>query len=143
MGRDSAIGADCIFCRIISGEVPARMVSQSDTAAAFMDAFPLSPGHTLVVPKAHRQLVQDMTAAEVAGVFGMAAKLIPKTDGLGGATLMAVHNGQGAGQEVPHVHVHLVPRYAGDSGGAIHSMFPKPAACSGPELDDILARLRG
>lgn len=143
MGRDSTVGADCIFCRIIRGEIPARMVSQSDTAAAFMDAFPLAPGHTLVVPKAHRRLVQDMTAAEVTGVFEMAAKLIPKTDRLGGATLLAVHNGQGAGQEVPHVHVHLVPRYAGGSGGAIHSMFPEPAACSESELDDILARLRG
>ncbi len=143
MGRDSTIGADCIFCRIIAGEIPARMVSQSDTAAAFMDAFPLTPGHTLVLPKAHRRLIQDMTAAEVTGVFEMAAKLIPKTDRLGGATLLAVHNGRGAGQEVPHVHVHLVPRYASDSGGAIHSMFPEPAACSGPELDDILARLQG
>jgi histidine triad (HIT) family protein len=118
------------------------MVSESETAAAFMDAFPLAPGHTLVVPKAHRRLIQDMTASEVAGVFGMVAELTPKTDGLGGATLLAVHNGQGAGQEVPHMHVHLVPRHVGDSGGPIHSMFPEPAACSGPELDNILARLR-
>lgn len=125
MGADSSVDDTCIFCRITSGEIPARTISESETAIAFMDAFPLALGHVLVMPKAHRRLVQDMTDEETAGVFRMAADLIRRTDGMAGATLLAVHNGRGAGQEVPHVHVHLVPRREGDSAGPIHSMFPK------------------
>lgn len=127
MGADSLVADGCIFCRIISGGIPARMISESETAVAFMDAFPLALGHILVVPKTHRRLVQEMTAEEAAGVFRMAADLIRRTDGMAGATLLAVHNGREAGQEVPHVHVHLVPRREGDSAGPVHSMFPKTA----------------
>lgn len=143
MGRDSAISTRCVFCSIMSGEIPARIISESETAIAFMDAFPLAAGHTLIIPKTHRRLLQDMTAAEIAGVFEMAAGLAAKTDNLGGATLLAVHNGTGAGQEVPHMHVHLVPRYDGDSVGPIHSMFAGTATCSEQETDEILSILRG
>ena len=125
MGADSPVDKGCIFCMIVSGKISARIVSESKTAIAFMDAFPLALGHILVVPKAHRRRIQDMTAEETTAVFCMAADLIRRTDRMAGATLLAVHNGREAGQEVPHVHVHLVPRRGGDSAGPIHSMFPK------------------
>ena len=140
MGADSPVDSGCIFCRIISGEIPARIVSESGTAVAFMDAFPLALGHILVVPKAHRRLIQDMIADETAEVFRMAADLIRRTDRMAGSTLLAVHNGREAGQEVPHVHVHLVPRHEGDSAGPIHSMFPKTSFTGSQmkEAHDIL-----
>ena len=141
MGADSPVDDGCIFCRIISGRVPARMLSESETAIAFMDAFPLALGHVLVVPKVHRRLIQEMSAEEVAGVFGMATGIIHKTDKMGGATLLAVHNGRGAGQEIAHVHVHLVPRYEGDSAGPIHSMFAK-ADFTQQEINGAYDRLR-
>lgn len=131
----------CIFCRIVSGEIPSRTVSETDLAVAFMDAFPLAPGHTLVVPREHRRRMQDMTALEVADVFGLAARLASKTDSLAGSTLLAVHNGPGAGQEVPHVHVHLVPRRDGDGAGPIHSMFGGAVRMSDRESEDILKAL--
>lgn len=132
----------CIFCRIISGEIPSRTVSATDLAVAFMDAFPLAPGHTLVVPREHRERIQDMTAPEVSDVFGLAARLVSKTDSLAGSTLLAVHNGPGAGQEVPHVHVHLVPRRDGDGAGPIHSMFGGAVRMSDDESEEILKALR-
>ena len=140
MGAAGPIDKGCIFCRIISAEISARIVSESQTAIAFMDAFPLALGHTLVVPKAHRRRMQDMTAEETAGVFLMAADLIRRTDRMAGATLLAIHNGREAGQEVPHVHLHLVPRREGDSAGPIHSMFPKASFTESQmkETHDIL-----
>ena len=132
----------CIFCRIISGEIPARMVSETGLSIAFMDAFPLARGHTLIVPREHRERIQDMTSQETADVFGLAARLAPRTDSLAGSTLLAVHNGREAGQEVPHVHVHLVPRGEGDGAGPIHSMFGPALKLTGAESDGILRTLR-
>lgn len=133
MSRDPG----CVFCRIVSGEIPARMLRQTELSASLLDAFPLARGHVLVIPKAHRERVQDMTGQECADLFELARQTISKVDGVSGSTLMAVHNGPGAGQEVPHVHVHLVPRKDGDSAGPIHSMFPGTVTLSDAELDDV------
>lgn len=131
----------CIFCRIVSGEVPSKKISENDNAIAFMDAFPLTRGHLIVIPKKHRKRLQDMATAEVSDVFGMASKLISRTDTLSGSTLLAIHNGPHAGQEIPHVHVHLVPRYVNDGAGPIHSMFKKTAS-SKKDTVSIFERLR-
>lgn len=134
--------SSCVFCRIVSGEIPARIVSETGLSLAFMDAFPLARGHTLVVPREHRERIQDMTPQEAADVFGLAARLTPRTDSLAGSTLLAVHNGREAGQEVPHVHVHLVPRGEGDGAGPIHSMFGPALKLADAESDMILSTLR-
>lgn len=133
---------DCVFCRILSGEMPSKIVSERGDAVAFMDAFPLAAGHVLVVPRKHRPLLQDMTESEVADVFVLAARLAARTDSLAGSTLLALHNGSGAGQLVPHAHVHLVPRYGGDGAGAIHDLFERPANVSGQETDRAFESLR-
>lgn len=132
----------CVFCRIVSGEIPARIVSETGLSLAFMDAFPLARGHTLIVPREHRERIQDMTSQEAADVFGLAARLTPRIDSLAGSTLLAVHNGREAGQEVPHVHVHLVPRGEGDGAGPIHSMFGPALKLADAESDRILSTLR-
>lgn len=132
---------NCIFCRIVSGEVPSKKISENDNAIAFMDAFPLTRGHLIIIPKEHRKRLQDMVAAEVSDVFELAAKLISRTDALSGSTLLAIHNGPHAGQEIPHVHVHLVPRYVGDGAGPIHGMFKKTAS-SEKDTIRLFERLR-
>lgn len=132
---------ECVFCDIVNGQMPARIIAESDTAISFMDAFPLAAGHVVVIPKRHCVLVQDMTSDEVCEVFGMVAGLMPRIDKLGGSTLLGLHNGEGAGQVVPHVHVHLIPRYAGDRAGTIHGMFPN-TECTDKEMDDLAERLR-
>lgn len=133
----------CIFCRIVSGDIKAKMLHSTDRAIAFMDAFPLAPGHTLVIPKAHKKRIQDMTPQEVEEVFVMVHRMVARVDKVYGATLVAVHNGEGAGQEVPHVHVHLVPRREGDGAGPIHSMFDSKDRPETTDVDGMQEMLRG
>ena len=108
---------------------------------AFLDAFPLAKGHTLVIPKNHHVKIQDMSDEENSDLFSLVHKVLPKIDKLTGATLVAIHNGKEAGQEIPHVHVHLVPRTAGDSAGAIHSMF-NAVKFSDSEIEEIYHKLK-
>lgn len=133
---------DCIFCKIVQGKVPARMISQNDRAMAFLDAFPLAAGHALIVPKAHYAKVQDMGKEDSAAVFALVYELVQRVESAtgAGASLIAVHNGKGAGQEVPHVHVHVIPRKVGDGAGPVHSMFRKPNMTA-EEMDDILSKM--
>ena len=113
----------CIFCRVVNGEIPSSILVHTQHSMALLDAFPLARGHVLVITKKHHQKIQNMTLDENADLFALVHKMMSKVDAITGATLVAIHNGKGAGQEIPHVHVHLVPRSASDNAGAIHSMF--------------------
>ncbi|WP_313693301.1 HIT family protein [Halorarum halobium] len=130
---------DCIFCAIIAGEITGRTVAETDDALAFLDANPLSPGHTLVVPKAHHTRVADMSAAESRAVFDLVHELAPRIEEAvdADAHTIAVNDGPEAGQEVPHAHVHVIPRFADDDGGPIHAVAGSPLELSDEELDEI------
>lgn len=133
---------DCIFCKIASGQIKARTVLETKKSLAFLDAFPLAKGHTLVIPKAHYEKIQQMPEQDNADLFEAVNKAVAKVDTLTGATLVAVHNGKAAGQEIPHIHVHLIPRSAGDSASAVHVMFTKRPNLSDSEFDLVLSKLR-
>ncbi|MDX1596161.1 MAG: HIT domain-containing protein [Nitrosopumilaceae archaeon] len=133
---------DCIFCKIISKEIPTKVISETDNSIAFLDAFPLTKGHTLVIPKKHYAKIQEIPQNENADLFGLVHSVISKVDSLTGATLVAIHNGKDAGQEIPHVHVHLVPRSKDDSAGAIHSMFNSTLKLSDEEISQIHKKLK-
>ena len=133
---------DCIFCKIISGNIPAKILKETTQSISFLDAFPLAKGHVLVIPKTHHQKIQDMGNDENTDLFSLVHEMISKVDSVSGATLVAVHNGIDAGQEVPHVHVHLVPRSKDDSAGPIHSMFDSSLNLSESEVDDIYNKLK-
>ena len=133
---------DCIFCKIISGDVSAKILNETKYSISFLDAFPLAKGHVLVIPKNHHQKIQDMSKEENTDLFSLVHTMLSKVDSMTGATLVAAHNGKNAGQEVPHVHVHLVPRSIDDSAGAIHSMFDSDLTLSASELDELCDKLR-
>ena len=133
---------DCIFCKIIKGEISAKIISESEKSLAFMDAFPLTKGHCLVIPKNHYQKIQDIPTEENADLFGTVRHVMSKVDALTNATLMAVHNGKESGQEIPHVHVHLIPRSSGDSAGPVHSMFSNPVKLSDKEISELYDKLK-
>lgn len=133
---------DCIFCKIISGDIPAKILRETDHSISFLDAFPLAKGHVLVIPRNHHQKIQDMSSDENTDLFSLVHTMISKVDSLTGATLLAVHNGKDAGQEVPHVHVHLVPRTSSDSAGAIHSMFHSTLKLSESEINELYNKLK-
>jgi histidine triad (HIT) family protein len=133
---------DCIFCKITSGEIPTKIITETRNSIAFLDAFPLAKGHTLVIPKIHHEKIQDLTSEENSDLFSTVHKIISKVDTLTGSTLVAIHNGKDAGQEIPHVHVHLVPRSADDSGGPIHCLFESTLNVSDSELNEIYEKLK-
>ena len=135
---------DCPFCQILDGNIPARVVYEDEDVQAFLDANPLSRGHTLVVPKRHHERVADMPDVERDAVFEALGRLGPSVqaavdaDGLN----VGMNDGSAAGQEVPHVHGHLVPRFDGDGGGAVHSIVRTRPELSDGEMDELEADIR-
>ena len=133
---------DCIFCKIVSKEIPTKILVETESCIGFLDAFPLAKGHALVIPKRHYEKLQDLPININTEVFSTVHSLISKVDSLTGATLVAVHNGKQSGQEIPHVHVHLIPRSNDDSAGAVHSMFSKKPDLSESEIEELCSKLR-
>lgn len=124
--------ADCIFCKIIAGRIPASRVADSAESIIFLDAFPAAHGHCLVAPKKHYGLLQDVPPSTSADMMQLAARAVSRMEEkLGCSTLVALHNGKDAGQEIPHVHLHLIPRRPGDGAGAVTRLFPEPARSPG------------
>ena len=133
---------DCIFCKIISKEIPAKILYEDDYSISFLDAFPVAKGHTLVIPKKHFAKIQDMPSDLNQKLFDSVHKMINKVDALEDSTLVAVHNGKESGQEVPHVHVHLIPRSVTDSAGPVHSMFKNKIELSDSEYKTLVNELK-
>ena len=133
---------ECIFCKIASKEIPAKILIETELCVGFLDAFPLAKGHALIIPKNHYEKIQDLPADVNNEIFSTVHKLISRIDSLTGATLVAIHNGKDSGQEIPHVHVHLIPRSKDDSAGAVHSMFSKTSELSESEIDELCTKLR-
>jgi len=133
---------DCIFCKIISGDIKSKFLKETEYSVSFLDAFPLAKGHVLVISKNHHQKIQDMSMQENADLFSLVHDMVSNVDNITGSTLVAIHNGEDAGQEIPHVHVHLVPRSKNDSAGAIHSMFTSSVNLSESEMDELYNKLK-
>ena len=134
---------DCIFCRIVEGEIPARVVYEDEETLAFLDANPLAPGHTLVIPKRHYETLGETPTEPGEMAFAAVHLLTPLIEDAvdADATTVAINNGEAAGQEVPHLHVHIVPRFDGDGGGPIHAIAGDSPDLSEDELDDIAERI--
>jgi len=133
---------DCIFCKIANKVIPSRIITETENSIAFLDAFPVSRGHTLVIPKNHYEKVQDMTDIDNNDLFDTVHKVISKVDKLTGSTLLAIHNGKDSGQEIPHVHVHLIPRESDDQAGPVHSMFKDRPQLSDEELEQLCTKIK-
>ena len=133
---------DCIFCKIISKEIHTKILYEDDDTISFLDAFPVAKGHTLVIPKAHHAKIQDLSFDVNQKLFDTVHKMTSKVDSLEGSTLIAIHNGKESGQEIPHVHVHLIPRSNDDSAGPVHSMFKDKIELSESEIDSIYNQLK-
>lgn len=110
------IDGSCIFCKIVAGELPCFKLLEDEATIAFMDINPVNPGHALAVAKGHWPTVDvippDILAA-VAKTAQRVAKAAMRELKPSGVNLLQ-SNGEGAGQSVPHLHVHILPRYPGD-----------------------------
>ncbi len=94
----------------------ARIISENAQAVAFLDAFPLRRGHTLVATRVHRAKLQEIKFDDINSLFGLVSKVADALEKAmdTSSTLIAIHNGKEAGQEIPHLHVHILPRKYGD-----------------------------
>jgi histidine triad (HIT) family protein len=134
---------DCVFCGIVAGEIPSYRVGETEQALAFLDISQLTPGHTLVVPKRHVADLFDADGAlaEIAPLVEDTARLLERR--LEPAGLNLLHSSRAyAGQEVFHLHLHLVPRYRGD-GGLASVLVPGKQPVPADELAEIQSHLVG
>ncbi len=108
--------SDCIFCKIIAGEISTYKVYEDDDVLAFLDVTPVNPGHTLVVPKKHYNNLLDLPETEASKLISIIKKITPAVlAGVGADGFnLELNNGVVSGQVVNHVHWHIVPRLAGD-----------------------------
>ncbi|MBD8067717.1 HIT family protein [Bacillus sp. PS06] len=114
--------SDCIFCKIINGDIPAAKVYEDDHVLAFLDISQVTKGHTLVIPKVHKKDIFELTPEISSHVFSVVPKIAEaiksEFDPIGLNLLN--NNGEDAGQSVFHYHVHIIPRYGkGDGFGAV------------------------
>lgn len=102
--------ADCLFCSIVAGDIPADIVLSNDHVVAFRDISPQAPTHVLVIPRSHHVNVGELAASdpEAAAALLQAAKEVAEADGIGDAYRLVFNTGEGAGQSVFHVHGHVI-----------------------------------
>lgn len=139
----TSMSDETLFTRIIDGEIPSYTIYEDESAYAFLDANPLVEGHTLVVPKEPYQRLNDMPADEVGAlcrVLGDIADAVERGVDAD-ATTIALNNGEAAGQEVPHVHWHIVPQFEEDPARPIHALFDG-VEVPDAEMEEIAARIR-
>ncbi len=133
---------DCIFCKIVQGKIPSRKIMETDKSLAFLDAFPLTKGHILVIPKNHYVKIQEMKKEDNTDLFDTVRIMAGRIERLASSSLIAIHNGKESGQEVPHVHVHIIPRSTDDGAGPVHSMFRQGPKLTDSEFEDLAQKLR-
>lgn len=136
--------SDCVFCGILAGALPASVVHRDERCTAFLDLRPINPGHLLVIPNSHAAYLGELDADDAAHLMrvgqALAAALRRSGQRCEGVNLFLA-DGVAAGQEVFHVHLHVVPRYAGDGFGL---RFPPGYGAPAPRraLDEAAAGIR-
>lgn len=135
---------NCVFCKLLSGELEVSMIHRDDLCAAFMDIQPVNPGHVLIVPCRHAPYVADLKEEEGAQMFRVAQRVVTALRKTGvrceGVNLFLA-DGEAAGQEVFHSHLHVFPRFQGDG---FRLVLP-PGYSQRPErkeLDEIAGKIK-
>ena len=109
--------SDCIFCKIVAGDIPSRKIYEDENHLAFLDIFPAGRGHSLVIPKSHHVDIHSISAADygaLASVAKQVADLLQNRLGSEGTTIMQM-NREAGWQTVFHAHMHVIPRWSGDA----------------------------
>ncbi len=118
---------DCIFCKILSKQIPNYTVYEDDHTLAFLDIFPCVKGHTVVIPKVHAETLFDVSDSDLSALTVGVKRSMEKIQTVlqpNGFTVGWNH-GSAGGQAVPHIHVHIFPRWDKDGGGSMHSIIKK------------------
>ena len=124
----------CIFCDILDGKRDGHIVYEDENHIAFLDKYPIDDGHTLVIPKKHYERITDMDSNDVGEIFSIVPKIAKAVLSGAGADAfsLAQNNGKAAKQIIPHVHIHIIPRY--NNKGTVWTKRQIPT-------DDVLSEL--
>ncbi len=130
---------DCLFCNIISKKQDAYVIFEDDSHIAIMDKYPIQKGHSLVMPKIHHEKIIDMSDDEVGKLFSRVptiARRIMAATGADGFNI-GQNNGRSANQIIPHVHVHIIPRY-----NKTGNLWTRRMIANNTDLDDLAKKIR-
>ena len=129
----------CIFCDIINGKLPCHLIHKDDNHIVILDRYPIDVGHTLIITKKPYEKLTDMSIEEIMDLFSQIPKIInaiikaTKADGFS----IAQNNGKAAKQIVPHVHVHIIPRY-----NTTETLWTQRKLMKDVELDNLVQKIR-
>jgi len=134
----------CIFCAIVEGRIPSHKIYEGERVLAFLDVHPSTLGHTLVIPKVHVARVEDLEREDAKALFKALHGLVGGIQRAMGApaSTIGINNGRESGQEIPHVHIHVIPRSTGDRGGIVQGIASSSVSSDQEELSDIAERIR-
>jgi histidine triad (HIT) family protein len=130
----------CLICSIIEGQIPSHIIYEDTESVAFLDARPVAPGHTLLVSRVHAARIEDLTEEQAQALFTALHWILkPIKEAVDAdATTVGINNGPGSGQEIQHVHIHIIPRRRGDGGGIVQSLGPGGRA----DLEETAEKIR-
>ncbi|MFH1192174.1 MAG: HIT family protein [bacterium] len=126
--------SECIFCKIVRGDIPSYKIYEDDKVSAFLDIMPANKGHVLVVPRDHYENMLDAPEEVLCNIMAVIKKIVPsilKSVNAEGFNL-GLNNGEIAGQAVSHLHFHIMPRFSNDG----HRLF-EPGAYNSGEAEEI------
>jgi histidine triad (HIT) family protein len=129
----------CLFCQILDGKIPAHFIYEDDSHVAIMDKYPIHRGHSLVIPRKHHEKITDMNVGEVSDLFSKVpsiSRAVIEATGADGFNI-GQNNGRAANQIIPHVLVHVIPRYT-----RIGVAWPKRSIADDKELERLAAKIR-
>jgi histidine triad (HIT) family protein len=134
----------CVFCAIVEGRIPSHKVYEDEKTLAFLDIHPSALGHTLVIPKAHIARVEDLPGEDARSLFAALHKIVGRIQEATGtpASTIGINNGRESGQEVPHIHIHIIPRNQGDKGGIIQGVSRPHRRLNDEEMVRIANNIR-
>jgi histidine triad (HIT) family protein len=129
----------CIFCDILDGKRDGHILYEDDSHIAFLDKYPIDVGHSLVIPRKHHEKITDMTPQNVGNVFSLVPKIASAILDATGADAFSLgqNNGRAAKQIIPHVHIHIIPRY--NHKGTV---WTKRQISNDDELSELAKKIR-
>ena len=130
---------ECIFCDVINGKLPSHMIYDDDDCLAILDKYPIDNGHSLIITRQHYEKITDMSIDDVSRLFSKVPKIINAIIKATGADAFSIaqNNGKSAKQIIPHVHIHLIPRY-----NATGTLWTKRKIMSDDELKQLAEKIK-
>ena len=130
---------DCLFCDILDGKKDGHFLYEDNSHVAILDKYPIDVGHGLVIPREHHEKITDMTPEDVGNVFSLVPKIAKAIINATGADAFSIgqNNGLAAKQIVPHVHIHIIPRY--NNKGTV---WTKRQISNYDELSELAKKIR-